>query len=317
MRLTNRRHCTAPGLLTVERRHHNSRINPATTNYELRTTNYELRTTKYEHRMPTHNQNRAAWNRLADTGSQFAHVATDEELREPLKTLDGRGWLPSSVEGLNVLCLAGGGGWQSILYAVAGANTTVLDLSPSMLRLDRREAERRGVPVRIIEGSMDDLSMLDDASFDIVHQPVSTCYIPDIGRVYREIARVTKDGGLYISQHKQPTSLQIVRRDQQEHYVIGIEYYHEGALPATADVSYRETGAVEYIHRWDQLVGELCRSGFVLEDLREPYRGDPEAKPGHFRHRGRFIAPYVRMKVRRLPRGEQQAEPPGSRIWTP
>ena len=49
------------------------------------------------------NQNKNAWNRLADTGSQFAKVATDEELREPLKTLDGRGWLPPSVKGLNVL----------------------------------------------------------------------------------------------------------------------------------------------------------------------------------------------------------------------
>ena len=67
-------------------------------------------------------QNRVAWNRLADTGSQFAKVATDEELRDPLRTLDGRGWLPLSVSGLNVLCLAGGGGWQSILYAAAGAN---------------------------------------------------------------------------------------------------------------------------------------------------------------------------------------------------
>ena len=267
--------------------------------------------------MTTHHQNKAAWNRLADTGSQFAHVATDEELREPIKTLDGRGWLPPSVKGLNVLCLAGGGGWQSILYAVAGANTTVVDLSPSMLQLDRRESEKRGVSVRIIEGSMDDLSMLDEASFDIVHQPVSTCYIPDIARVYGEIARVTKDGGMYISQHKQPTSLQITRRDQQDHYVIGIEYYNGGPLPATADVSYREKGAVEYLHRWDQLVGELCRSGFVLEDLREPYRGDPNAKPGHFRHRGLYIPPYVRMKARRIERAGQQSPAPQSAIWTP
>jgi hypothetical protein len=64
-------------------------------------------------------QNRAAWNRLAETGSQFASVATDEELQNPLQTLETRGWLPPEVTGLNVLCLAGGGGWQSILYAAA------------------------------------------------------------------------------------------------------------------------------------------------------------------------------------------------------
>ena len=90
-------------------------------------------------------QNRAAWDRLAD-GSQFARLATDEECREPLKTLDGRGWLPKSVVGLDVLCLASGGGWQSILYAAAGARVTVVDLSEGMLQLDDREAARRKLP---------------------------------------------------------------------------------------------------------------------------------------------------------------------------
>jgi SAM-dependent methyltransferase len=255
-------------------------------------------------------RNKAAWNRLADTGSQFANVATDDELREPLKTLDTRGWLPASVQGLDVLCLAGAGGWQSILYAVAGANVTVVDLSPSMLALDRREAERRQVTVRCVEASMDDLAELDDASFDIVHQPVSTCYVPDI-------ARVARDNATYISQHKQPTSLQIVNRNERNQYCIGIDYYHSGALPPTADTSYREPGAVEYLHRWDQLVGELCRSGFVIEDLREPYRGDPNAPPGHFKHRGRFVAPYVRMKARRQPRTEPAGASPQKQLWTP
>ena len=86
--------------------------------------------------------NRAAWNRMAAGGSRFAKVATDDECREPLSTVDGRGWLPQSVVGLDVLCLAAGGGWQSVLYASAGARVTVVDLSPEMLRQDVREAER-------------------------------------------------------------------------------------------------------------------------------------------------------------------------------
>ncbi|MEZ6125177.1 MAG: hypothetical protein R3C49_18675 [Planctomycetaceae bacterium] len=78
--------------------------------------------------------NRRTWNQLADNGSLFARVATDEECRDPLRVLDGRGWLSESVRGLEVLCLASGGGWQSVLYAVAGACVTV-DLSESMLAL--------------------------------------------------------------------------------------------------------------------------------------------------------------------------------------
>jgi len=261
-------------------------------------------------------QNKSAWNHLAESGSVFAKVATDAECSEPLKVLDGRGWLPNSVRGLNVLCLAAAGGWQSILYASAGANVTVVDLSPSMLALDLREAERRQLKVRVVEASMDDLSILDEASFDIVHQPVSTCYVASIEQVYVQISRVLRDGGLYISQHKQPTSLQIIGRTERQHYVIGTSYYHQGPLPPATDTSYREPGATEFMHRWEQLVGGLCRAGFVIEDLSEPYRGDPLATPGDYHHRGWFVAPYLRMKARRISR-ETQPPQSTSKLWMP
>lgn len=260
-------------------------------------------------------QNRRAWNHLAATGSQFARVATDEECAQPLQTLDSRGWLPQSVAGLQVLCLASGGGWQSILYATAGAQVTVVDLSDEMLALDRREADRRGLTLRTVQGSMDDLSAFGGAEFDIVHHPVSTCYIPNLADVYREVARVLRPGGLYISQHKQPTSLQIAERDRRDRYVIGVGYYHEGPLPPVADRSYREPGAAEYLHRWQDLVGGLCRAGFVIEDLVEPRRGDPTAAPGHFRHRGMWVAPFVRLKARRT--SESAAQPVAPALWVP
>ncbi len=260
-------------------------------------------------------QNRRAWDRLAADNSQFTRVATDEECAQPLLTLDSRGWLPGSVRGLDVLCLASGGGWQSILYASAGANVTVVDLSPGMLRLDEREANKRRLSLRTIEASMDDLCEFSDESFDIVHQPVSTCYVPRITDTYREVARVLRNDGLYISQHKQPTSLQITDRDRKHQYILGVEYYQTDPLPPTSDTSYRENGASEYLHRWEQLVGELCRAGFVLEDLVEPSRADPKAPPGHFRHRGRFTAPYVRLKARR--RRSTCSIPGTTSIWTP
>ncbi len=265
-------------------------------------------------------QNQQAWNQLADSNSLFARVATDEECRKPMQTLDGRGWLPDSVAGLNVLCLASGGGWQSILYAAAGANVTVVDLSESMLRLDTREARRRSFQVQTVQASMDDLSMFANESFDIVHQPVSTCYVPDLKPVYAGIARVLRSHGLYISQHKQPVSLQISHRNERQQFVIGVEYYHEGPLPLQQDTSYRESGATEYLHRLDQIVGDLCLSGFVIEDLREPKRADYQVDVSHFGYRGRFVPPYVRMKARRV---ERTADNSGtdasttSRIWTP
>ncbi|HEV8000830.1 MAG TPA: class I SAM-dependent methyltransferase [Planctomycetaceae bacterium] len=258
-------------------------------------------------------QNRTAWNQLVESGSQFAKVATDEECADPMRTLDGRGWLPASVQGLDVLCLASGGGWQSILYAAAGARVTVVDLSPAMLRLDEREASRRGLSVRLVETSMDDLAPLEEATFDIVHQPVSTCYVPHVCAVYGEVARVLRSGGLYISQHKQPTSLQVTHRDAKDRYVLGIEFNHAGPLPAVPDRSYRESGAVEFLHPWGDLVGGLCRAGFAIEDLVEPLRADVQASAGQIGHRGRYVPPYVRIKARRTPRVTGSASP----LWIP
>lgn len=264
-------------------------------------------------------RNRAAWNQLADSGSLFAKVASDAECREPLQVLDGRGWLPDSVAGLDVLCLASGGGWQSILYAVAGANVTVVDLSDAMLRLDEREARRRGLRLQLHQTSMDDLSMLRDQSFDVVHQPVSSCYIPDLTPMYAEVSRVIRDHGIYISQHKQPVSLQISHRTERHQFVIGVEYYHQGPLPRQADESYREAGATEYLHRLEDIVGGLCVQGFVIEDLREPKRADYQADVTHYGYRGRYVPPYVRMKARRSARRPADAgdDPKESPIWIP
>jgi SAM-dependent methyltransferase len=259
--------------------------------------------------------NRKVWNSLADNGSLFAKVATDEECRRPLKVLDGRGWLPESVAGLKVLCLASGGGWQSVLYGVAGARVTVVDVSEAMLQLDEREAGRRGLDIQTVRASMDDLRMLDDAAFDIVHQPVSSCYIPDLCPMYAEITRVLRDDGIYISQHKQPTSLQISHRNERQQFVVGVEYYHTGPLPRQIDQAYRENGATEYLHRLDDLLGGMCRSGLVIEDVREPVRADYDAAVTHYGYRGRFIPPYIRMKARRRPRTSGAAS--SATIWTP
>lgn len=277
---------------------------------ETTSTSKKTRTLEYQA------TNRKTWNHLADSGSLFAKVATDEECRNPLKVLDGRGWLPESVAGMDVLCLASGGGWQSVLYAVAGANVTVVDLSDSMLQLDQRESDRRKLNIKTIQASMDDLRDLDSQTFDIVHQPVSTCYIPDLVPMYAEIARVLRDDGIYISQHKQPVSLQISHRNERHQFVIGVEYFHRGPLPVQIDKSYRESGATEYLHRLEDLIGGLARSSMILEDLREPVRANYKADVNHYGYRGRFVPPYLRMKARRRPRTGSDGTPKTG-IWTP
>lgn len=262
----------------------------------------------YEH-------NRRVWDTRVRQRLSHTRMASERDLRAPLQAVDARGWLGDSVAGKRALCLAAGGGLQSVLLAAAGAEVTVVDLSPAMLDQDRRMAARHGLRLRLIEGSMDDLSMLGDASFDLVVQPVSTCYVPDIRRVYRQVARVTVAGGLYMSQHKQPSSLQASAVPGPQGYILTAAYYRRGPLPPVGRSSeHRESGAVEFLHRWEELIGDLCRSGFVIEDLQEPQHAVPLAPAGSFGHRSQFLPPYVAIKARRT---KQPVEPEGSVLIRP
>lgn len=248
-----------------------------------------------------YDHNRKVWDRRVRKHLLHTRMASASDLATPLKVLDPHGWLEAGVVGQRVLCLAAGGGLQGVLLATAGAAVTVVDLSPAMLEQDRRAALERGVQIQIVEGSMDDLSMLGNACFDLVIQPVSTCYVPDIVTVYQEVARVIRPGGLYLSQHKQPTNLQASALPGPQGYVIHDTYYrHEPLPPLLGDYEHRESGAIEFLHCWEALLGGLCRSGFVIEDVREPNYANPMSPSGSFRHRSQFIPPYVAIKARRI-----------------
>ena len=254
-------------------------------------------------------QNQAAWNQRARAGECFARPATPGDLEDPVRRLDPRGWY-EGIAGKHVLCLGAGGGKHGVLFAKAGARSvTVVDISEEMLALDSRMATEQLVDVETVHASIDDLSPLAGREFDLVAQPVSSCYVPDIRAVYQWVAQLTKPGALYVSQHKTPTNLQASLQPTAAGYVLEQPYYLENALPPAAPSRFRESGTKEFVHGWESLVGELCRNGFVLEDLVEVKRGRSDAAPGSFAHRCHYIAPYVRLKARRtdhLPSGTRR-----------
>lgn len=256
---------------------------------------------------PIQDHNRRAWDARARAQERFARPAEDAQFRDPLASLDSQGWLAGQVAERDVLCLGAGGGKQSPLFAAAGARVTVVDVSAEMLVLDRAVAAERGLDVKTVHASMDDLAALADASFDVVWQPVSTCYVPDVSLVYREVARVLRDGGAYVSQHKQPASLQADTRSSPRGLELVEPYYRTGPLPDVAGSLHRESGTLEFLHRWEQLVGGMARAGLSIEDLIEPHHADFEAARDTFAYRSCYVAPYVRILARRRPR---TTEPP-------
>lgn len=256
---------------------------------------------------PVHQHNRRAWDARVRQNKTFARAIDDEEFRVALGDVD--------LRGRKLLCLAAGGGRQSAIYAASGADVTVVDISPAMLELDRAAAAERGFQVRTVAASMDHLPMLKPGEFDIVIHPVSTCYVPDIRPVYREVARITRIGGCYVSQHKQPTSLQAEIAPSPRGYELVEPYYRSGPLPPVVGSRHREEGTLEFLHRWEELIGEMCRAGFVIEDLLEPPHADASAAIGTFGHRSCYVAPYVRIRARRVGQGNKTSS--AAKIWTP
>jgi SAM-dependent methyltransferase len=251
---------------------------------------------------------------MAARRQRFTRPAKDEDFVDPLQKVDQLGWLGGDIRGKKLLCLGAGGGKHGPLYAAAGATVTVVDISPAQLELDREVAAERRLELKTVVASMDDLSMFAAGEFEIVIHPVSTCYLPEIGPVYREVARVTRAGGLYISQHKSPTSLQADTRASGRGYELVEPYYRSGPLPPVVGSPHREEGTLEYLHRWEELLGQMCRAGFAIEDLVEPLHAKSEAEPGAFAHRSRYVAPYVRIKARRTGSAAPLA---AKSLWTP
>jgi SAM-dependent methyltransferase len=264
----------------------------------------------------SHEHNRRAWDDMAHKRHGFARPARDDEFADPLRTVDGGlNWLGGDIRGKRLLCLAAGGGRQGPLYAAAGAVVTVVDISPAQLALDREVAAERGLELRTVAASMETLPMFSAGEFDIVIQPVSTCYVPEILPVYREVARILRPGGLYVSQHKSPVSLQTDIKPAARGYELIEPYYRSGPLPPVAGSRHREEGTLEYVHRWEEMLGGLCRAGFVIEDLIEPVHAKADAAPGDWQHRGQFVAPYVRIKARRT--GPAASSNTSPALWLP
>ena len=124
--------------------------------------------------------NRQAWNRRVKEGTNpYTQPVTSEQVAAAkrgewkLYLTPGRpgpsAWL--NVAGRDVLCLASGGGQQGPLLAAAGARVTVFDLSDEQLGQDKFVAERDGLELTTVQGSMTDLSAFNRRRFRPYRSP--------------------------------------------------------------------------------------------------------------------------------------------------
>jgi len=242
--------------------------------------------------------NRAAWDREVDRDNEWTRpVGPDVTARartgdwsvvligyEPVP----RHWFPASIKGAAVLCLASGGGQQGPVLAAAGADVTVFDNSPRQLARDEQVAARDGLAIRTVLGDMRDLSAFADSSFDLVFNPVSNVFCPDLAPVWQECFRVLRPAGLLLTGFLNP-DLYIFDVEALE---TRAEFVVRHRVPfSTLDLPEAERrrgygdGPIEYSHTLTGQIGGQFAAGFVLTHLVEaPHQADATARymPGYF-----------------------------------
>jgi SAM-dependent methyltransferase len=256
--------------------------------------------------MDIRSYNREAWNREVEGGQsrwtqpvspeviakakqgEFSILLT-ENIPVPLR------WFPS-LKGADVLCLASGGGQQGPVLAAAGARVTVFDNSPAQLKQDQLVAAREGLALQTVEGDAADLSMFADEAFDLVFNPCSTVFMPDVRAVWRECARVLRGGGILMTGSMNPV-----------HYIFDLYKADEGILEVAHSIPYSDLTSlpredleelmekglpVEFGHSLTDLLGGQCAAGFVISDMYEDYMLD---SPVHNYHPS-----YIATRARKL-----------------
>lgn len=227
-------------------------------------------------------QNAAAWDSvnecLSDKATAISHEAFLAAKNGKLHVIPAgarpvpEAWFPA-LRGLDVLALACGGGQQAPVFAAHGANVTVTDVSARQLENERLVAAREGYAIEVVEADMSEPFPFDDASFDLIFNPVSNCYIRDIGPMQRECARVLRPGGVLITAFC-----------KEELFLFEPDFSREDALisrhPLPFDPLRDWTDAerqarldgglpLPFSHTLTEQLGGLMRAGFMLTDMFE------------------------------------------------
>ena len=232
--------------------------------------------------------NRKAWDQMADQGDKLYHAVTPEQIQQardgnwrirvtPVIAVPHEWILP--VAGKRVLCLAAGGGQQAPILAAMGADVTVVDLSEKQLQRDAEVAKRENLNIKTIAADMADMSQLADESFDLVINPCSVIFCPEVRPVWKEVYRVLKPGGRFITGFINPI-----------YYLFDAAKMDRGKLKVRHKIPYSDLHLdpeerenligterpLEFGHTLNDLIAGQLECGFQLTGFFEDRWGDED-----------------------------------------
>jgi SAM-dependent methyltransferase len=180
-----------------------------------------------------------------------------------------RHWFPE-LSGLRILGLASGGGQQGPVLAAAGASVTIFDQSEKQLLQDRKLSDRFNLGITTIQGDMTRPLPFEDGSFDLIINPCSILFIPDVKPLWKECFRLLRPGGVLMTGLIQPVSFQLEETDTGFQLVYPRPYSDLASLPAAKlDALRQDQEALIFGHSLSDQIGGQLEAGFMISDMFE------------------------------------------------
>ncbi|MDP8229060.1 MAG: class I SAM-dependent methyltransferase [Candidatus Electryoneaceae bacterium] len=248
-----------------------------------------------------HNYER--WEALAKADIAYSRPFLNLDRNSAYSEVDPEGKM-CNVQGKNVLCLAGGGGQQSVAFGILGANVTVLDISETQLQRDKETAAHYGLDITLVQGDMRDLSGFDADAFDLIWHAHSLGFVPDARQVFSQVARVLKINGQYRLSCHNPFPHGMSEDDWNgEGYTMSLPYVdgeeiipkggHYWEFEDACGRSQRVLGPHEFRHTLSTLINGQIEIGFQILGLWEDGFGKLDAEPGSWNHFTAVVPPYL------------------------
>ena len=138
-----------------------------------------------------------------------------------------------------------------------------------MLDKDRELAKSENLSIDIVKGNMCDLTQFADNTFDLVVNPPSLMYIPDLDVVFKEVYRVTKTGGEFIIMAPNPINYVCDWINDENG-----DYYKAVHKMPWCSKDFDDSDWIEYGHTMEEYLGGLIKCGFILNGYMELQKED-------------------------------------------
>jgi SAM-dependent methyltransferase len=245
--------------------------------------------------------NRKRWNELANANVEWSQPFLDFTPQKAAEYIFRYGII-NDVAGKSVLCLASGGGQDTVAFGLLGAVVTVLDVSDIQLERDCQGAAHHGLQVETIQGDMRDLSIFPESIFDVVWQPYSVNFVPSVKSVFKEVARVLKPGGIYYMSFANPFvhAIDDEAWDGNAYpihrlYIDGedlTQYFPHWDVTQLDGSTVKVDGPHEFRHKLSTVLNTMARNGFIFLHLQEWMEQDSNPEPGSWAHFTRVAPPW-------------------------